>query len=99
MQASARFDLLTIGHSNQSAERFVALLRGTGVDTVADVRSVPFSRRFPWFSGQKLAARLQGTGIAYLRFGDALGGRPRALLRWRGGLREDGGDGRVSHRS
>jgi uncharacterized protein (DUF488 family) len=38
---------------------------------------VPFSRRFPWFSGAKLAARLHGADIAYLPFGDALGGRPK----------------------
>ena len=68
---------MTIGHSNQSAERFVALLQDAGVGAIADVRSVPFSRRFPWFSGPQLAARLQGAGIAYLPFGDTLGGRPR----------------------
>ena len=46
------FDLFSIGHSNIPAERFVALLRDAGVDAIADVRSTPFSRRFPWFSGK-----------------------------------------------
>jgi uncharacterized protein (DUF488 family) len=55
----------------------MALVQRTGVSAVADVRSVPFSRRFPWFSAPRLAARLQGADIAYLPFGDALGGRPR----------------------
>jgi uncharacterized protein (DUF488 family) len=55
----------------------MALAQGSGVTAIADVRSVPFSRRFPWFTGAKLAARLQGADIAYLPFGDALGGRPR----------------------
>jgi uncharacterized protein (DUF488 family) len=76
MTAAADFDLLTIGHSNLPADGFMALLQGAGVGAVADVRSVPFSRRFPWFSAQRLAARLQGAGIAYLPFGEALGGRP-----------------------
>jgi uncharacterized protein (DUF488 family) len=71
------FDVLTIGHSNLPADRFLDLLKSAGVTAVADVRSVPFSRRFPWFSGRALAERLRADGIAYLAFGDALGGRPR----------------------
>ena len=55
----------------------MTLVQDAGVTAIADVRSVPFSRRFPWFSGPALAARLQGADIAYLPFGDALGGRPR----------------------
>jgi len=70
-------DLLTIGHSNLPADRFVTLLRNAGVTTVADVRSVPFSRRFPWFSGKALAERLMREGIAYMPLGEGLGGRPR----------------------
>jgi uncharacterized protein (DUF488 family) len=73
----ADFELLTIGHSNLSAEQFVTLVQDAGVTAIADVRSVPFSRRFPWFSGPKLAAHLQNMDITYLPFGDALGGRPR----------------------
>jgi uncharacterized protein (DUF488 family) len=70
------FALLTIGHSNIAAERFIGLLRTAGVDTIADVRSTPFSRRFPWFSGKNLAARLEQEGMRYAAFGDSLGGRP-----------------------
>ncbi|MGD0148919.1 MAG: DUF488 domain-containing protein [Xanthobacteraceae bacterium] len=71
------FDLFSIGHSNIAAERFIALLRDAGVDAIADVRSTPFSRRFPWFSGKNLATTLAQHGMAYLAYGDALGGRPR----------------------
>jgi uncharacterized protein (DUF488 family) len=77
MTSSAACELLTIGHSNLSADRFTALLRGAGVTAVADVRSVPSSRWCPWFSRKALAERLAGEGIAYLALGDALGGRPR----------------------
>jgi uncharacterized protein (DUF488 family) len=77
MTIKVDFDLLTIGHSNLSADAFMALVQGAGVTAIADVRSVPFSRRFPWFSGPKLAARLQGAELAYLPFGDVLGGRPK----------------------
>jgi uncharacterized protein (DUF488 family) len=70
-------DLLTIGHSNLPADRFVALLQNADVAVVADLRSVPFSRRFPWFSGKALAARLTREGVSYIALGDVLGGRPR----------------------
>jgi uncharacterized protein (DUF488 family) len=80
------YDLLTIGHSNLAAERFVALLTGAGVTAVADVRSVPFSRWCPWFSGKALAERLAGERIAYIALGDALGGRPRDPMLYREGV-------------
>lgn len=80
------FDLFSIGHSNIAAERFIGMLRGAGVDAVADVRSIPFSRRFPWFSARSLAARLQQQGMPYLAFGDALGGRPREVDLYRDGI-------------
>ena len=76
MTAPADFDLFTIGHSNLPAERFAALLAGAGVTALMDVRSVPFSRRFPWFSGKRLAEQLPCDGIGYTAMGDALGGRP-----------------------
>ena len=68
------FDLFSIGHSNIPAERFLALLRDAGADAIADVRSTPFSRRFPWFSAKNLAAMLAQQGIGYLAYGEALGG-------------------------
>jgi Protein of unknown function, DUF488 len=71
------FDLFTIGHSNIPAERFIALLRDAGVETIADVRSVPVSRFCPWFSAKNLAPLLAGANMSYLFFGDELGGRPR----------------------
>ena len=80
------FDLLTVGHSNLPPDRFAALLQGAGVTAIVDVRSVPFSRRFPWFSQQRLAERLARDGISYLPMGDALGGRPRNPALYRDGV-------------
>jgi uncharacterized protein (DUF488 family) len=77
MRTAPAFDLFTIGHSNIPIDRFVALLQQAGVNAVADVRSVPASRRFPWFSKTNLAKRLAGDGINYTPMGDMLGGRPR----------------------
>lgn len=80
------FDLLSIGHSNIPAERFVAMLQGAGVSAVADVRSVPLSRHFPWFSKNNLSARLAAEGISYLALGDSLGGRPQDDSLYREGV-------------
>jgi uncharacterized protein (DUF488 family) len=80
------FDLYSIGHSNIAAERFVAMLRDSGVIAVADVRSTPFSRRFPWFSAKNLAAMLAQQGIEYLSYGQSLGGRPHNAALYRDGI-------------
>ena len=77
MTAAQACDLMTIGHSNLPADRFITLLRDSKVSAVIDVRSVPFSRWCPWFSSKPLATELAAGGLAYLQLGDELGGRPR----------------------
>jgi len=72
-----RFDLFSIGHSNIAEQQFLALLRGAGVTSIADVRSVPHSRFYPWFSQKQLSASLAAADIGYAAMGDTLGGRPR----------------------
>jgi len=67
----------TIGHSNQPIERFVDLLKAGGVETLVDVRSTPYSRRFPQFGRERLAASLAINGILYRYEGTALGGKPK----------------------
>ena len=86
MTRSAGCELLTIGHSNLTADRFVALLKHAGVTAIADVRSVPFSRRYPWFSQRPLAERLARERIAYVPLGEALGGRPSDPSLYRDGV-------------
>ena len=66
----------TIGHSNHPIERFLDLLQAGGVKLLVDVRSMPYSRRFPQFGREPLARRLAQAGIDYLWEGDALGGKP-----------------------
>jgi uncharacterized protein (DUF488 family) len=80
------FDLFSIGHSNIPAERFLAMLRVAGANAVADVRSTPVSRFFPWFTDKKLAARLERDGMIYLAYGETLGGRPRDAKLYRDGV-------------
>ena len=68
--------ILTIGHSNHSLERFLALLAKHRVTAVADVRSAPYSRFRPHFNRDALAAALMAQGIGYAFLGRELGGRP-----------------------
>jgi uncharacterized protein (DUF488 family) len=70
-----RKTLFTIGHSTHSLEHFVNLLTKHGVQAVADVRSVPYSRRNPQFNRKPLMQHLQASGIAYVFLGKELGAR------------------------
>jgi uncharacterized protein (DUF488 family) len=68
-------EILTVGHSNHEEDEFVALLRGAGVELIADVRRYPGSRRQPHFERTALAAVLLEAGIGYRWLGESLGGR------------------------
>jgi uncharacterized protein (DUF488 family) len=74
---SNRHRLFSIGHSDHELAEFVSLLRRAGVTAVADVRSQPFSQRYPHFNRGVLEAHLRGQDIGYAFLGDSLGGRPR----------------------
>lgn len=67
----------TIGHSNHPIERFVDLLKAGGVEAVVDVRSMPYSRRFPQFGRERLMQSLAAAGILCRYEGAALGGKPK----------------------
>lgn len=70
--------VFTVGHSTHTLDAFLALLRGAGVEGVADVRRYPGSRRSPWFGREALAEALRAEGIAYDHL-EALGGRRSVL--------------------
>ncbi len=66
--------IYTIGHSTHRLDEFVQLLRGHGVEHVADVRSIPKSRHVPQFNSDALEASLRHQGLGYTHLA-ALGGR------------------------
>lgn len=69
--------LFTIGHSTRSFSEFVDLLRAHEVTAIADVRTVPRSRRHPHFARDALVQSLPAVGISYRHFPE-LGGLRRA---------------------
>lgn len=68
--------ILTIGHSNQSQEAFIRLLRVHDVDVLVDVRSWPRSKYSPHFDARPLERAIRAAGTKYLFLGEELGGRP-----------------------
>jgi uncharacterized protein (DUF488 family) len=68
----------TVGHSTRALDELIGLLRAHAVATVADVRTVPRSRRHPQFARDALAVSLPAAGIAYTHM-PGLGGlrKPR----------------------
>jgi uncharacterized protein (DUF488 family) len=75
---SAIAEILTVGHSTHQPAVFLDLLRGAGVQVIADVRRYPGSRRMPWFGESQLRRSLADAGIDYLHFPE-LGGRRRPV--------------------
>jgi uncharacterized protein (DUF488 family) len=70
--------IFTIGHSTRSLDELLGLLREHDVRIVADVRTVPKSRRHPQFGREALADALGRAGLRYVHLPE-LGGlrRPR----------------------
>src|SRR5262245_15421979 len=70
--------VFTVGHSTLPIERFLALLAAYGIEQLADVRTVPRSRRNPQFNADALRNSLAAAGIEYVPLGE-LGGlrKPR----------------------
>lgn len=74
----ARVRLFGIGHSTHALEAFVRLLEACGVEQIADIRTVPRSRKWPHFGTEQLSASLPARGIEYVHL-RALGGWRRPV--------------------
>ena len=68
-----RTELFTIGHSNHTIDRLVALLKQHEIESLVDVRRFPSSRRLPHFNRPNLAEVLKEHGIDY-HWLESLGG-------------------------
>lgn len=67
----------TIGHSTRPIQEFLDLLAEHQIQTIADVRSLPGSRKYPQYDQETLAATLAAHGVGY-QWLKSLGGRRRA---------------------
>ena len=64
----------TIGHSTRTIDKFISLLEEHGIKSLADVRLLPGSKRYPQFNKETLADSLGKVGICCQHFPE-LGGR------------------------
>lgn len=67
--------IVTVGHSNGTAEELLSLLVLANIDCVVDVRSVPASAYTPQFNREYIKHFLSNNGIFYLHFGEEFGAR------------------------
>ena len=72
-------ELFTIGHSAHSWAHFIELLCKYDIQAVADVRSSPYSARFPHFNCQAVERNLKQSRIRYVFLGHELGARRTEL--------------------
>lgn len=64
----------TIGHSTHAFEEFLAMLKAFQIELVADIRSLPGSRKYPHFNLEALQVSLPENNIKYAHLKE-LGGR------------------------
>ena len=65
--------IYTIGHSNYDSDYFMELLLKFKINTVVDVRSVPFSKYVPHFNKDNIKTLLNKHGIHHVYMGEELG--------------------------
>ena len=68
-------ELFTIGNSSHSLDHFIELITLHNIQVLVDVRSGPYSARYPQFNREPLKAALGLAGIRYVFLGDELGAR------------------------
>lgn len=70
--------LFTAGYEKRSIDQFIALIKDNGVEVLADVRDIPFSRK-RGFSKTALKEALEQAGIRYAHFREV--GNPKHIRR------------------
>lgn len=73
---SGKIQIWTIGHSNRTAVDFINILKSHKIELLADVRSIPGSKRYPHFNKNSLDITLAQNFIEYLHIPE-LGGKRR----------------------
>lgn len=74
-QANKINELYTIGYSGFTLNEFIKALKKHGVNAIADVRSVPYSKFKPEYNMDRLKTELNNQSIKYVFLGDLCGAR------------------------
>lgn len=65
--------IYTVGHSTRAADEFLTMVRAFGIELVADIRTIPRSRRNPQYDQESLRRFLAEHQVGYVHL-PALGG-------------------------
>jgi uncharacterized protein (DUF488 family) len=68
----------TIGHSNRTWQEFVNILNNFSIEILADIRTFPGSRKYPYFNKEAMSGALNNVRIKYIHLPE-LGGRRKPL--------------------
>lgn len=69
--------LYSIGHGNKPIEEFIDELNQFDIKFLIDIRSIPYSKYYPWFNAEELKRTITETNtIKYGYMGDSIGGLP-----------------------
>jgi len=71
--------LYTIGHSTRTLDELIEALHAHKIETLADIRTYPMSRRLPHLNRESLEKTLPEAGIRYIWMKE-LGGRRKKIL-------------------
>jgi len=71
--------LYTIGNSTRTLDKLIEALHAHKIETLADIRTYPMSRRLPHFNRESLEKTLPEAGIRYVWMKE-LGGRRKKIL-------------------
>jgi uncharacterized protein (DUF488 family) len=69
--------IFTIGYASRAFDEFIVLLQKNKINTICDVRSMPYSSRNPLFNRESLKGALKAHNIDYVFLGEELGARPK----------------------
>jgi uncharacterized protein (DUF488 family) len=64
----------TVGHSNNTLNQFLLLIKKWDIDQIIDVRSVPYSKTNPQFNREPFKKELDANNIGYAFLGYYIGG-------------------------
>lgn len=67
--------MYTIGYSKYNIKLFINKLKKYNINVLVDVRSMPYSKRFPSFNREILQNELKKNNIKYIYMGKELGAR------------------------
>lgn len=65
----------TVGHSNHDPDRLFEIIAPYGITHIIDIRSVPYSGRFPYFNRDNLADLCKAGNLVYEWWGETLGAK------------------------